>query len=99
MTAVVGGAALVAGVIFNLKANSIASDYSNRGGYTQSKESNRATCETLGWVGYGLGAAAVATGAVLYLLGSRAGSTPSTSVVVLPTFAPGGAGAVLKGAF
>jgi hypothetical protein len=44
-----------------------------------------------------LGAACVATGAVLYLLGSR--SSDSAAVALAPAFAPGQAGAVLKGAF
>jgi len=99
VTAGVGGAALLAGVVLNLKANSIASSYQDRGGYTQSKESDRKSYETLAWVGYGLGAACVATGAVLYLVGRKAGASDSSTVAVLPAFAPGEAGAVLKGAF
>ena len=94
-----GGAALLAGVAFNLKVNSIASSYQDRGGYTQGKESDRKTYESLAWVGYGVGAACVATGAVLYLLGRKAGTRDSSTVAVLPAFAPGEAGAVLKGAF
>ena len=99
LTAGVGGAALLAGVVLNLKANSIASSYQDRGGYTQGKESDCKTYEALGWVGYGVGAACVATGAVLYLLGRKAGASDSSTVAVLPAFAPGQAGAVLKGAF
>ena len=95
----VGGAALVAGVAFNLKVNSIASGYETRGGYTQSKESDRSTYETLGWVSYGVGGACAATGAVLYLLGRRSDSSASASVAIVPSFAPGQAGAVLKGDF
>jgi len=51
------------------------------------------------WVSYGVGAACVATGAVLYYLGVRRGSAGSTSVALVPAFAPGQAGALLKGAF
>ena len=94
-----GGAALLAGIAFNLKANSIARSYQDRGGYTQSKESDRKTYEALAWVGYGVGAACVATGAVLYLLGRKAGAGDSSTLAVLPAFAPGEAGAVVKGAF
>ena len=99
VTASVGGAALLAGVVFNLKANSIASHYQDRGGYTQGTESDRKAYETLAWVGYGVGAACVATGAVIYLLGRKGGESGSSTVAVTPAFAPGEVGAVLKGAF
>jgi tetratricopeptide (TPR) repeat protein len=99
VTAGVGGAALLAGVVFNLEANSIANSYKDRGSYTQSKESDRKTYQALAWVGYGVGAACVATGAALYLFGRKAGASDFSTVAVLPAFAPGEAGAVLKGAF
>jgi hypothetical protein len=99
VTAAVGGASLVAGVILNLKVNGMASDIQRVDGYTAGKESDRKNYEALGWVSYGVGAACVATGAVLYYLGLRAGSARSTSVALVPAFAPGQAGAVLKGAF
>jgi tetratricopeptide (TPR) repeat protein len=100
ITASVGGAALIAGVVFNLKVNSMASDMETTpGGYSAGRESDRKTYQTLGWVSYGVGAACVATGAVLYVFGLRLprGSTPS--VALLPAFAPGQTGALLKGAF
>jgi hypothetical protein len=99
VTASIGGVALVTGLILNLKVNSMASDFQTLDGYTESKESQRNTYKTLGWVGYGLGAACVATGAALYYLGARTGNSGSPSVAVLPAFAPGGGSAVVKGAF
>ena len=99
ITAVVGGAAVVTGVILNLKVNSMASDLQKIDGYTDSKESDRKTYKTVGWLSYGLGAACVATGAVLYYLGQRPGSAGSSSVAFVPAFAPGQAGAILKGSF
>jgi hypothetical protein len=96
----VGGAALVAGIVFNLKANSLASDLKKTDGYTSGKESDRKTYQALGWAGYGVGAACVATGAVLYVLGLRSsGSGNGSTVAFVPAFAPGQAGAVVKGAF
>jgi hypothetical protein len=89
----------LAGVVFNVKANSIASSYQDRGGYTQSKESDRKSYEMTAWVGYGVGAACVATGTALYLFGRKTGASDASTVAVLPAFAPGQAGAVLKGAF
>ena len=99
ITAAVGGAALVAGVILNLKVNSMASDFENLNGYTDSKESDRKTFETLGWVSYGVGAACVVTGSVLYILGLQSGKQGSTSMALVPALGPGGAAAMLKGGF
>jgi hypothetical protein len=99
ITAAFGGAAVVAGVILNLKVNSMASDMQKTNGYTDSKDSDRKTYESLGWAGYGVGAACVVTGAVLYYLGARSGSTGTSSVAFVPTLAPGQAGAIVKGAF
>jgi hypothetical protein len=99
ITAVVGGVALVAGVILNVKVNSMASGFQNLNGYTDSKESERKSLETLGWVSYGVGAACVATGSVLYILGLQGRKQGSTLMAFVPAFGPGGAAAILKGAF
>jgi hypothetical protein len=98
ITASVGGAALISGLIFNLKANSMISDMQKLDGYSSSKASDRDSYVTLGWIGYGVGAACVATGAILYYFGLR--STPSSgSVALVPAPGPGQFGALLKGAF
>jgi hypothetical protein len=99
ITAAFGGAALITGVVLNLKVNSMASDLQKTDGYTAGKESDRKTYETLGWVSYGVGAASIATGAVLYYLGRQPGSAGASSIAFIPTFLPGQAGAILKGAF
>ena len=99
ITAAFGGAAVVTGVVLNLKVNSMASDLQKTDGYSAGKESDRKTYETLGWGGYGVGAACVATGAVLYYLGLRSGDTGTASVALVPAFAPGQAGALVKGVF
>ncbi len=97
-TAVVGGVALVTGVVLNLKANSLADELEGATEYYErSKESTRKSYQTFGWIGYGLGAACIAGGTVLYVLGLQSGS--SGKLAVLPAIGPGGAGAVLKGAF
>jgi tetratricopeptide (TPR) repeat protein len=98
-TAAVGGAALIAGVILNLKVNSMANDMEKPASYSDSKESDRKTYETLGWVSYGVGAACVATGAILYLLGLRDSGTRPGSVALLPSLSSGHLGAVLQGGF
>jgi hypothetical protein len=97
LTASVGGAALVAGIILNYESNSLATDLKKTDGYTPGKESDRKTYETFSWVGYGVGTVCVAAGAILYIVGSRSASDPSIAFV--PAFAPDYAGAVVKGAF
>ena len=97
MTASVGGAALVAGIILNYESNSLATDLKKTDGYTPGKESDRKTYETFSWVGYSVGAACIAVGAILYVIGSHSTSDPSVSFV--PAFAPDSAGAIVKGAF
>jgi hypothetical protein len=97
VAAAVGGAALVAGVVFNLKVNGLASDLKKTDGWSRDKDSDRKTYQTLGWVSYGVGAACVATGVVLYGLGLRSGR--GATVALVPAFSPGQAGAVVEGAF
>ena len=96
VTASVGGVALVAGVLLNLKANDISNGYQTYNGYTDDKESQRKSYETWSWVSYGAGAACVATGAVLYYLGLRANTGGSPSVALVP--ARDGAALVVRGA-
>jgi hypothetical protein len=95
IAAVVGGGGLIAGLAFNLKANSLANDV--RAHYDPSKVSSHGTYVTLGWIGYGAGAACVAGGAVLYYLGWRDGDRGS-KVALVPSAGPGVAGLVLTGA-
>jgi hypothetical protein len=93
----VGGATLVTGLVLNLKANSTVDSYGDKGTYTTGKESDRKTVAALGWTAYGVGAACVVTGAVLYTLGLRAAASPSVAVV--PLVGRDAAGAVVQGAF
>jgi len=98
VVAAVGVAAAGAGLAFNLKANSMVSDmYKTPDGYTN--ESDRKTFATLTWVGYGVGAACVVTGAILYGVGLKAKSSRSDDVALIPMIGPDHAGAALAGAF
>jgi hypothetical protein len=94
-----GVAAVVAGILFGVKANSLASDMEKLNGYSPDKESSRKTYETLGWIGYGVGAACIATGGVLYFLGARAGATETPRAAFAPIIAPDQAGVAIRGAF
>ena len=95
--AAVGLAAVGTGVGLALKTQSMSSDADKNGGTTQAQEDLRKSLETWGWVSYGVGAAAIATGAVLYIVGWP--SDRSTNVALLPALAPDGVSMVLKGRF
>ena len=101
VTGAVGVAAVVAGVAFNLKVNSMVNDMqTNVDAYTSDKNSSQKSYQTLGWVGYGVGAACLATGGVLIALGaSRNGSSTKTDVALVPAIAPSQAGVLLQGGF
>jgi tetratricopeptide (TPR) repeat protein len=93
VTASIGAAALVAGLVLNLKANSMVSDAQDlydRDTYSSSKD-----YKTMSMIGYGAGAVCVAGGALLYFLGVRAGS----QVAVTPVVAQGTAGVLVGGTF
>jgi len=99
VTGGVGVAAVVAGVVLNLKANSMADEMQNTvDAYTASKNSTHDTYKTLAWVGYGVGAACIATGAVLAAVGASRSSS-QTDVALVPTVGPGQAGVLLQGGF
>ncbi len=94
-----GVAGIVTGVVLSLKANGLASDMEKLDGYTADQESSRKDYRNLGMVAYGVGAACIATGGVLYFLGMRAGATAAPGVAFSPILAPGVAGAAITGAF
>lgn len=95
--AAVGLVAVGTGVGLALKTQSIASDAQKSGGATQAQEDQRKSLVTWGWVSYSLGAAAIATGAILYVVGWPKEQT--TGVAFLPTLSPDGASLLLKGRF
>ena len=95
LTGAVGGAALVAGVILNIKVNRMSSDLEKQYNYDPSTDSTRKGYKTAGWVSYGVGATCLVGGVLLYYLGWRAGSAFS----VEPAIAPSMAGAMLTGSF
>jgi hypothetical protein len=92
----VGVVALGTAVFFNLKANSMAKELETPTGYGRSKVTDRKHYETLGWIGYGVGAACLAGGLVLYAIGLGSGSS---QVALAPTLAPGHAGLSFQGVF
>jgi hypothetical protein len=94
---------LIAGVIFSMEthsiSNDVASDAAQRSFSKTTYDRGRLFAD-LQWVGYGVGAAALAGGVVLYYLGYRSARAPtSDSVSLLPVLLPGGTGAVVQGSF
>lgn len=92
ISAAVGVAAIGTGVGLALKANSLSTT-----DYSRSREDQRASLKTWSMVGYGVGAAAIVTGVVLYIVGWP--SEQSSSVALLPVVAPDGASVLLNGRF
>ena len=99
VTMSVGVAGVAAGVLLNLKVNSMVNDMQTTVGNYEARNSDRKTYEAMAWAGYGVGVACVVTGAILYGFGLRAGGSSSTSVALLPAIGPGQAGALLTGGF
>jgi hypothetical protein len=85
----VGVAAVVAGTLMSVKTHSLVDDMVSNG-YDPNKESSRKTYETMGWVSFGVGAAAIVTGATMYYLGWSAARSASaeTNISVIPVFGP-----------
>lgn len=93
----VGVAGIATGIALNVKANSIARELETNRPFLRSRENTRATYETWGWVGYGVGGVCLAGGAILYYLGylqSRSGQ-----VALVPSAEAGSFGAALQGVF
>jgi len=90
--AAVGVAAVGTAVGLALKANGLSTK-----DYSQSRENDRASLKNWGLLSYGVGAAAIATGVVLYIAGWP--SEQSSSVALLPVVTQDGASVSLKGRF
>ena len=97
LTGSAGVAALIAGVVLNLKVNSMSNDLQKLDQYSAGTDSTRKEYKTIGWISYGTGAACIATGAILYYLGWQ--SSHRATAALVPTVEPGMAGASFAGAF
>ncbi len=95
--AATGAAAIVTGIAFGLTARAYSHDVENGTTFNPSQDSRGKTFESLQWVGYDLGASLVAVGALLYVFGRQSAS--QTSVALVTTAVPGGAGLAAQGAF
>jgi tetratricopeptide (TPR) repeat protein len=89
----VGLVAVVGGAVMGLQAKSLSDQLTSDakkqpvGAFDKSKYDSGKTAETLQWVGYGVGAAALIGGSILYWLGMPKGAeqtTTQTSITMLP---------------
>ena len=93
----VGAAAIATGIVLNVKANSLANEIESDTYYLSSKENTRASYETWSWVGYVVGGACLAGGAILYYLGySR---SRDRQIAFVPAIGMDSYGAALQGVF
>ena len=99
VVAAVGGAALVTGLVLNLKYVSMTSDLEKPYNYTRSTDSSRRDFKTGAWVSYGAGAVLAVGGGILYYLGRQKRNTTVSSLHVLPMPVAHGGGSVLTGTF
>lgn len=95
VTAGAGVALVGVGIGFGLAAHSDGSSVSHF--YDPSTADSGKRDQTLQWVGYGLGAAAIATGAILYVYGGSAGD--SAPVHVSAALGSGAGGLLVGGRF
>jgi drug/metabolite transporter (DMT)-like permease len=95
----IGGVAAVgAGVAFGLLAKSYSDSVETGAVFNPNFDERGKLYQNLQWVGYGVGAGLIVTGAVLYTIGAVTGSRAS-SVAIAPTALPGGAGVLAGGTF
>ena len=92
-----GLAAIGTGIYFYTRASSLSDKLSSSNSPSASDFKSGKNAETMQWVFYGVGAAALATGSVVYYLGWRAAASGATAVA--PLVGPGFAGLSAQGAF
>lgn len=82
----IGTAALATGLILNLKANSLASDFNKT--HNSSTQSSQSSYKTGSMLGYGVGAGLLATGVLLYFLGRPTADSKPSQISLLPGVMP-----------
>jgi hypothetical protein len=96
----VGVGGIATGIVFNAKANDAAMKIETVVGAYPASSKDQKDFKTYAWIGYGVGAACLATGVVLVTLGAvRSSPGSSPRVAFAPAFGPGQVGAILQGGF
>jgi hypothetical protein len=99
---VCGAAGLVSvgtGVYYWSRASSLSDSANNATVFNQADYDQGKRAETMQWIFYGIGAAAVATGAGLFVYDRWLPSAKKTGVSLVPLMGPGGPGLQAHGAF
>jgi len=86
VTASVGAASLVAGLILNLKANSLADEFDSS--QEPATKSSHDSFKTTSMICYGVGAVAVVAGTILYLFGRSGRGENSDRLSLVPVLSP-----------
>lgn len=94
-----GLASIGTAVYFYTRAASLSDRISGSDAPTSSDYQAGKDAETMQWVFYGVGAAALATGAILYWWGSSSSASQQTTTAVAPMVGPGIAGLSAQGTF
>jgi tetratricopeptide (TPR) repeat protein len=99
-TASAGAASVLVGVFFSSRVSSASNDVTSGAVFDPDAESSAKSAATMQWVFYGVGAAAIATGAALYYLGHQKSRSGESRVALLPVIGPGQpTGAALRVSF
>ena len=93
----IGTAAIVTGAVFGLKARSRSDEVSGSKRFDPDADSSGRTAQTLQWVLYGTGAAALLSGAALLYRGWDV--QRRNPLALVPALLPGGIGATARGVF
>lgn len=96
-TGAVGLASIGMGIYFYTRASSLSDRLTNSDDPKTSDYRSGKNAVTMQWVFYGVGAAALATGSILYFLGWSKGESGQTAVA--PIIGPSMAGITAQGAF
>jgi tetratricopeptide (TPR) repeat protein len=99
-TASAGAASVLVGVLFSARVSSSSNDVSGGAVFDPDAESSAKSAATMQWVFYGVGAAAIVTGAALYYFGHQKSRSAESRMALLPILGPGQpAGAALRVSF
>lgn len=98
-TSAVGVAFVGAGVYFSTKVVSLSNKVTDSDSPSASDYKAGKDAHTMQWVGYGIGAAALATGGLLYFLGIQSSDPDLVTALVTPVVLPGLAGISARRSF
>jgi hypothetical protein len=94
-----GLVSLGVGVYYWTRATSLSDSANKATVYNQADYDQGKRAETMQWIFYSVGAAAVATGATLYIFGRWSPAAKQASVSLAPVVGPGAAGLLAHGTF